>query len=127
MDADVATALLRVPAQTLGRATRVDFGRVWASAEALNTAPGLEDYYIAGVVRTLRWLARRGHRTPVTRVVRSAMPEVNEAEYMAALAASRSSRLHPMRVGIARGTVAVLGWLYHGQPEPDLPALSDAS
>lgn len=123
---DVSQALPRVPAQTLGRASRADFGRVWEAAEALNVAPGPEDYYLAGVVRTLRWLARQGHSTPVTRAVRSAMPEVNEAEYMAALAASRSTKLHPMRVGIARGTVAVLGWLYHGQPEPALPALSDA-
>jgi hypothetical protein len=75
-------------------------------------------YYLVGVVRTLRWLAQETVQTPVTRETNSVLPEICVTEYMAALAAARSTRLHRSRVGVARGAVAVLGWLYHGQPEP---------
>lgn len=123
---DVATALPKVPTQNL-HIPRADYGRVWAAAEqrAIERGPG--DYYLAGVVITLRWIARQAHRTPVTRTVRSAMPETLDTEYMAALAASRSTKLHPMRVDMARGAVAVLGWVGHGTGEPSLTQpLADA-
>lgn len=60
----------------------------------------------------------RPSRSAVTGAVRRAMPETLDTECRAALAAARSPALHPMRVGIARGTVEVLGWVGHGGPEP---------
>jgi hypothetical protein len=120
---DVATALPKVPARNLGRIPLEVFGRVWEEAErrndaGRNDAGGPMDYYLVGVVRTLRWLAERRIETPVTRVASSPLPEIWLDEYMAALAAARSPVLHPSQVGIACGTVATLGWMYHGQPEP---------
>jgi hypothetical protein len=115
---DVQAALPRVPARNLGRVPREVFGRVWVDAEQRNAAGGPADYYLVGVVRTLRWLAQETVQTPVTRETNSVLPEICVTEYMAALAAARSTRLHRSRVGVARGTVAVLGWLYHSQPEP---------
>lgn len=94
------------------------FGRLWEWAEQHNDEGGPADYYFVGVLWTLRWLARTEHKTPVTRVTSSALPEITEAEYMAALAASRSTVLHSSRIETARGCVAVLGWLFHGQPQP---------
>lgn len=94
------------------------FGRVWADAERRDAAGGAADYYLVGVVRTLRWLAGQTVQTPVTGVASYVLPETCVDEYMAALAATRSAVLHPSRVGKARGAVAVLGWMYHRQPEP---------
>lgn len=113
-------ALPRVPKRNLGGMPREVFGRVWADAERRNAAGGPADYYLVGVIRTLRWLAQETVRTPVTEVIDSALPEICLNEYMAALAAARSTVLHPSRVGKARGAVAVLGWMYHRQPEPYL-------
>jgi hypothetical protein len=91
------------------------FGRVWADAECRNDAGGAADYFLVGVVRTLRWLAGTTVQTPVTRETSYVLPESCEHGYMAAL---RSQRLHWSQVDTARGTVAVLGWMYHGQAEP---------
>jgi hypothetical protein len=66
----------------------------------------------------LRWLAQETVRTPVTEVIDWALPEICLNEYMKALAAARSTKLHPSRVEKARGAVAVWGWMYHRQPEP---------
>jgi hypothetical protein len=116
---DVQALLPGVPSWALGRrVTREVFGRVWETAEQRNVAPGPDDCYLVGVLRTLRWLARVSSETPVTRVVNTPLPEICDTEYMAALAAARSTKLHPSRVEVARGAVAALGWMYHGQPEP---------
>jgi hypothetical protein len=112
------TALPRVPVGNLGRVSREVFGRVWADAERRDAVGGPADYYLVGVVRTLRWLAQETMQTPVTRETSWVLPEICVTEYMAALAAARSTTLHRSRVGVAQGTVAVLGWLYHRQPEP---------
>jgi hypothetical protein len=114
----VETALPGVPARNLGCMSREVFGRVWADAERRNAAGGPADYYLVGVVRTLRWLAQETVRTPVTEVIDWALPEICLNEYMKALAAARSTKLHPSRVEKARGAVAVWGWMYHRQPEP---------
>jgi hypothetical protein len=111
-------ALPRVPARNLGSKLPEVFGRVWADAERRNDAGGAPDYFLVGVVRTLRWLAGKTVQTPVTRETSYVLPESCEHEYMAALAAMRSRRLHWSQVDAARGAVAVLGWMYHGQPEP---------
>lgn len=115
----MAAALPSTPAENL-RIPRVEFGRVWAHAEQVSRERGPRDYYLAGVVITFRWIARQAHHSPVTRTASRAMPETLDTEYMAALAAARSTKLHPMRVDMARGAVAVLGWVGHGQPEPSL-------
>lgn len=117
---DVTTALPKVPTRNLGRMSLAEFGRVWAAAERAATDRGPWDYYLAGVVMTLRWVAGKEITSPVTRAARWVMPESVDAEYMAAIRAARNPRLHPMRNDIARGVVAVLGWLYHQQPEPAL-------
>lgn len=115
---DVATALHRVPRRNLGRMTLEVFGRVWAEAERRNDAGGAVDYHLVGVVRTLRWLAGKTVQPPVTRETSWVLPESCEHEYMAALAAMRSKVLHSSQVAAAGGAVEVLGWMYHGQPEP---------
>lgn len=121
---DVSAALPGVPTQNLGRMPRAEFGRVWTAAEQLGTERGPDDWYLTGIVITLRWIAGQAHHTPVTRVVRMAMPETFDAEYLAALATSRSAKLHPTRAEMARGAIAVLGWMYHRQPEPSLTPLT---
>ncbi|MGH3790327.1 MAG: hypothetical protein ACRDQ9_05910 [Pseudonocardiaceae bacterium] len=113
-------AVPRVPTGLVGRMPRGEFGRVWARAEHLAAERGPGDYVLAGVVLTFRWVAGRVDESPVTHVVCGAMPETVDKEYLAALAAARDVRLHPMRAGIARGAVAVLGWMGHGGPEPSL-------
>jgi hypothetical protein len=121
---DVAAILPSTPAENL-RIPRAEFGRFWARAEQLGVERGPDDYYLTGVVFVCRWIARQAIRSPVTRAVRRAMPETLDTEYMAALAATRSSKLHPMRVEIARGTVEVLAWVGHGGPEPRLAPLAE--
>lgn len=119
----MATVLPKVPTENLC-IPRADFGRVWAQAEQAAIERGPKDYYLAGIVITCRWIARQALRSPVTRAVRSAMPETLDTEYMEALAAIRDTRLHPMRVNMARGAVAVLAWVGHGGPEPSVAPLA---
>jgi hypothetical protein len=115
---DVESALPRVPRRNLGSKSPEVFGRVWAAAERRNDAGGAIDYHLVGVVRTLRWLAGKTVQTPVTRETSWVLPESCDHEYMAALAATRSKVLHSSQVAAAGGAVEVLGWMYHGQPEP---------
>lgn len=122
---DVAAALPTVPAENL-RVSRAEFGRVWARAEQVSREHGPQDFYLTGVVWAFRWIARQPLESPVTRKPLRAMPETMDSEYLAALADARSTKLHPMRVDIARGTAAVLAWVGHGGPEPRLVPLSDA-
>src|SRR5205085_10733096 len=110
---DVTMAVPKIPVWRLGRASRAEFGGVWAAAEEAAIDRGPRDYYLAGVVMTLRWVAGRDITSPVTHAACWVMPESLDAEYMAAIRAARDPRLHPMRNDIARGAVAVLGWLYH--------------
>lgn len=122
---DVAGALPKVPAENL-RLPLAEFGRVWERAEQLSRERGPRDFYLTGVVWACRWIARQPLEAPVTRKPMRAMPETMDSEYLAALAAARSTKLHPMRVDIARGAAAVLAWVGHGGPEPRLVPLSDA-
>ncbi len=115
---DVEKALQRLRVQNFGRIPIEDFGRVWTDVERRSAAGGAMDYHLVGALRTLRWLGRASIETPVTRVTSTVLPEVCETEWLLALRATRSTDLHPSRVETARGTVAVLGWLYHGQREP---------
>lgn len=122
---DVAAALSRVPAENL-RVPRAEFGRVWAQAEQVSRERGPQDFYLTGVVWTCRWIARQPLESPVTFKALRAMPETMDSEYLAALAEARSTKLHPMRVDIARGAAAVLAWVGHGGPEPCLASVSGA-
>lgn len=116
---DVVAALPKVPAENL-RIPRAEFGRVWALAEQLGAGGDSQGWYLTGVVIAFRWIAGQPTESPVTRAVLRAMPETLDSEYMAALAAARSAKLHPMRANMARGAAAVLAWVGHGGPEPRL-------
>lgn len=122
----MATALPKVPTSNLGRMPRAEFGRVWAAAEHAATRCDPTDYYAAGVLGALRWVAGRKLRTPVTGKDRMATPELMDTEYMAAIRDANSTTRHPMRIGIAGGAAVVLRWLGHGGPEPVLVPTAEA-
>ena len=122
---DVTTALPKIPVWRLGRVSRAEFGRVWAGAEHA-AAHTVGEPYLTGVVWTLRWIGGCETEAPVSRAARWVMPESLDAEYMAAIRAARNPRRHSTRNDLARGTMAVLGWLYHQQPEPALTSGAEA-
>jgi hypothetical protein len=93
----------------------------------LSRERGPQDFYLTGVVWACRWIARQPLEAPVTYKPLRAMPETMDSEYLAALATARSTKLHSMRVDIARGASAVLVWVGHGGPEPRLDLLTETS
>ncbi|GAY10919.1 hypothetical protein TOK_5404 [Pseudonocardia sp. N23] len=112
-----------------------EFGAVWAAAEDQATTAaeaGVTDWFAGGVTRTCRWLAgatyeSRGQRrlpvAPITGRTSSAIEELIEAEYIAAviLAEDTTSPLVRGRPGYVEAVVAALGWAWrHNGPAPRL-------
>jgi hypothetical protein len=91
MDVTVAD-MARISAENI-RVPREEFAALWTAAEQYQREHPL-DWYAAGIVVTCRWLAEaivrpangRPHpaRSPVTERTRGALPELIEAEYLAA-------------------------------------------
>lgn len=86
-----------IPPRNL-RVPLVEFAQFWVDAERAHddrVARKVPDWYGAGVVAACRWLARSGgqmpdgrgyvERSPITRKQTMAMPELIEAEYLAAV------------------------------------------
>jgi hypothetical protein len=87
-----ACDVAKIPAGNI-RVPREEFAALWKAAEQYEREHPL-DWYAAGVVVTCRWLAEaivrpangRPHpaRSPVTERTRGALPELIEAEHLAA-------------------------------------------
>lgn len=114
----------KVPGENL-RVARAEFGAVWSLAERLGGQPGPDNDYLVGVLWTCRWLAdhpvwsRMLNRTeiprsPLTRRQHAAVPETNEAEYLAAV------RPRGREPEFARGVAATLEWAWRGSGRPPL-------
>jgi hypothetical protein len=140
---DVTAAdIARVPAENL-HVSRVEFGAVWVAAEvrqAERTRQRVTDWYGAGVVVTCRWLARaivrpaegphRPARSPVTRTTRMALPELIEAECLAAeLLDMRRPRPGWLegRPGWSEGIVATLNWAWRRTGGPPVEVAQSAA
>jgi hypothetical protein len=129
----LAEAVARVPGENL-RLSRAEFGALWVMVERLTSRPGPDDDFLIGVLRTCRWLAAQPlwsagvaraelPTSPITRRPHVAIPEVVEAEFVAAAAAAGRRRGRPE---LARGVVATLEWAWRGTGAPPLD-LSAAS
>ena len=127
------TDIARIPAENL-HVPRAEFAAVWAAAEQLHedcVRRRVSDWYGAGVVMTCRWLAVAMVRpqtdrwymatAPVTERTGSALPELIQAE---ALAAQRLDLRRPApgwllnRPGWLPGVLATFDWVWWRKAGP---------
>jgi len=125
-----AERVAKIPVGNL-HVSRKEFAEVWAHAEAVVRRPGPDNHYLVGVALTCEWLAGGAvpsrfaasgmaiPRSPVTDRPVSAMPELIEAEWQAAVR-QRRSRV-PSVAEQARGALATLEWAWHSSGRPPTP------
>ena len=122
----------RIPRGNL-RVRRADFAAVWIEAERLcdNHLGQPDEFYVAGVARTCRWLAcaivpglRGGTepaRAPITWTTAAAHEELIEAETQAV---ERRLARHPNGMDLKPGWLesihATLSWAWRGVDTPPL-------
>ena len=138
----LASEVAKVPAENL-RVARAEFAAVWVVAERHQDEQALRhvtDWYGGGIVVTCRWLAtatvrpRSGPwylaRSPVTGRSNRALPELIEAE---CLAAELQAMQRPVpnwltkRPGWAESIVATLNWAWRRSGRPPIGIARDAA